>query len=88
MSEPTHTGQPRSSTRLGEVRACGQSKEGFELSPSDAREAKEKLPSSVQVLHETIRVRGELEMSCSVAALAWSSLAAGLSMGLCLLCSR
>lgn len=67
------------------VRATGNQERGFALSASEEREVDEKLPPSVQVLHETIRVQGELEMSRSVAALAWSSLAAGLTMGFSML---
>lgn len=59
--------------------------EGFALSKSEEKEVKKKLPPSVQVLHETIRVQGDLEMSRSISALAWSSLAAGLSMGFSML---
>jgi formate-nitrite transporter family protein len=59
--------------------------EGFALSKSEAKEVEQKLPPSVQVLHETIRIQGDLEMSRSTSALAWSALAAGLSMGFSML---
>ena len=59
--------------------------EGVSLSPSEEREVAKNLPPSVQILHETVRVQGELEMARSTAALAWSALAAGLSMGFSML---
>jgi len=59
--------------------------EGFALSRSEEKEVERKLPPSVQVLHETIRIQGDLEMSRSASALAWSALAAGLSMGFSML---
>ena len=59
--------------------------DGLNLSPSEEREVEHKLPPSVQVLHEAVRIQGELEMSRSMSALAWSSLAAGLSMGFSML---
>lgn len=59
--------------------------EGVSLSASEEKEVAKNLPPSVQVLHETVRVQGELEMARSTAALAWSALAAGLSMGFSML---
>jgi formate-nitrite transporter family protein len=59
--------------------------EGFTLSSAEEKEVEKKLPPSVQVLHETIRVQGDLEMSRSTAALSWSAVAAGLSMGFSML---
>lgn len=65
-----------------QARALAQGqREGEELSASEEREVGRKLPPSVQVLHETVRVEGELELSRTTSALAWSALAAGLSMG-------
>jgi formate/nitrite transporter FocA (FNT family) len=61
--------------------AEGRRDGGFDLSDAEEREVGDKLPTSVQVLHETVRVQGEMELGRSTAALAWSSLAAGLSMG-------
>lgn len=55
--------------------------EQFELSARERSDAEDKLPPSVQVLHEIIRMQGQEEMRRSVAALGWSALAAGLSMG-------
>lgn len=59
--------------------------EGVSLSRSEEREVEKNLPPSVQVLHETVRVQGDLEMARSIPALVWSSLAAGLSMGFSML---
>lgn len=67
------------------VRSGNRDGEGFALSASEEREVERKLPPSVQVLHEAVRIQGELEMSRSTSALAWSSLAAGLSMGFSML---
>jgi len=67
------------------VRAEGRQGDGPQLSAEEEREVARKLPPSVQVLHEAVRIQGELEMDRSVAALAWSSLAAGLSMGFSML---
>jgi formate-nitrite transporter family protein len=67
------------------VRSGNRGGEGFALSKSEEKEVEHKLPPSVQVLHETIRIQGEQEMSRSTSALAWSSLAAGLSMGFSML---
>jgi formate/nitrite transporter FocA (FNT family) len=55
------------------------------LSGKEVDDVEDNLPPRVQVLHETIRVQGETELSRSAAALAWSALAAGLSMGLSML---
>jgi formate/nitrite transporter FocA (FNT family) len=59
--------------------------EGVSLSAAEEKEVAKNLPPSVQVLHETVRVQGDLEMERSTAALAWSALAAGLSMGFSML---
>jgi formate/nitrite transporter FocA (FNT family) len=55
--------------------------EGFGLSAGERRDVKDKQPPRVQVLHETIRREGDAELARSAVALAWSALAAGLSMG-------
>ncbi|MEZ5521095.1 MAG: formate/nitrite transporter family protein [Dokdonella sp.] len=59
--------------------------ESFALSADEASEVEESRPPRVQVLHETIRRQGEEELHRTVAALAWSALAAGLSMGFSML---
>ncbi len=61
--------------------------EAFELSEQERDEVEDKLPPRVQVLHETIRVQGKAELKRTAPALAWSALAAGLSMGFSMLAS-
>lgn len=63
----------------------GHHEEGFDLSESEKDDVAEKLPPRATVLHETIRVQGEAELARSATALAWSALAAGLSMGFSML---
>ncbi|HET6587238.1 MAG TPA: formate/nitrite transporter family protein [Oleiagrimonas sp.] len=57
----------------------------FHLTEREREEVEENLPPRVQVLHEAIRVEGKAELGRSVAALSWSSVAAGLSMGFSML---
>lgn len=52
-----------------------------ELSEEEKGNVSAKQPTRAAVLHEIIRVQGEHELSRSAAALAWSAVAAGLSMG-------
>lgn len=59
--------------------------DGFALSRDEKVAVEEKRPPRAAVLHEIIRRDGEQELKRSVAALGWSSLAAGLSMGFSLL---
>jgi formate/nitrite transporter FocA (FNT family) len=58
---------------------------GFALSREEKVEVEKKRPPRAAVLHEVIRSEGEQELKRSVSALAWSSLAAGLSMGFSML---
>lgn len=53
-----------------------------ELELSDRQESKiiERLRPSAIMIHEIIRIEGESELRRPVSALAWSGLAAGLSM--------
>jgi len=60
-------------------------KKGFALSGPEKDVVEEKRSPRAAVLHEVIRREGEQELSRGVAALGWSSLAAGLSMGFSLL---
>ena len=55
------------------------------LSAEEEREIDEKQPPRAAVLHETIRMQGDQELERSAAALWWSALAAGLTMGLSLM---
>jgi MFS family permease len=82
MSHPEGEGRQQQQEA---ARNAGRRDEGFALSRSEEKEVEKKLPPSVQVLHETIRIQGDQEMSRSTAALAWSSLAAGLTMGFSML---
>lgn len=59
--------------------------DGFALSRDEKVEVEEKRPPRAAVLHEIIRSNGEEELKRTVAALGWSSLAAGLSMGFSML---
>ncbi|MGH9612157.1 MAG: formate/nitrite transporter family protein [Bryobacteraceae bacterium] len=52
-----------------------------QLTPKEREEAEEHTAISVGVVHEAIRHDGEEELERPLAALAWSGLAAGLSMG-------
>lgn len=55
------------------------------LSPGEEQEAEEKQAPRAALLHEIIRAEGDQELERSVAALWWSALAAGLTMGLSLM---
>ncbi|MDQ6645711.1 MAG: formate/nitrite transporter family protein [Pseudomonadota bacterium] len=59
--------------------------DGFALSHSEKDDVEENLPPRAAVLHEIIRRAGEVELNRSVAALGWSALGAGLSMGFSML---
>jgi len=52
-----------------------------ELTEKQQQEAEERAPISALVVHEAVRHDGEEELIRPVSALAWSGLAAGLSMG-------
>ncbi len=52
-----------------------------ELTPKQQEEAEERTSVSAVVVHETVRSDGEEELSRPMSALAWSGLAAGMSMG-------
>ncbi len=56
-----------------------------QLTEEELEEAKEKSSTTVHVVHEAVRREGEEELKRSTAALAWSGLAAGLSMGFSLI---
>jgi len=55
--------------------------QAVELSEEERGEAEERKHPRAQVLYEAIRLEGEHELERPLAALAWSGLAAGLSMG-------
>ncbi|UGB39509.1 formate/nitrite transporter family protein [Frateuria soli] len=60
-------------------------RDGFSLSRKEQGEVEQKRPPRVAVLHETIRLEGEEELSRGLLALSLSALAAGLSMGFSML---
>jgi len=55
--------------------------QAVELSEEEQGEAEERKHPRAQVLYEAIRLEGQHELERPMAALAWSGLAAGLSMG-------
>ncbi len=62
----------------------GAEARGRELKPGEQRTAEEHASVPVSVVHEAVRRQGEEELGRSLQALAWSGLAAGLSMGMSL----
>ncbi|WP_419708188.1 formate/nitrite transporter family protein [Pseudomonas sp. NFX224] len=56
-----------------------------DLSAKEQHEVEKSQPPRAAVLHEIIRTQGDKELERSVAALWWSALAAGLTMGLSLM---
>ena len=52
-----------------------------DLDPREKKEAEERTTVSASVIHEAVRKQAELELERPPSALAWSGLAAGLSMG-------
>ncbi len=58
-----------------------ESGSGFSLSGDEHEKVEDKSPPRAAVLHEIIRRIGQEELTREVAALAWSALAAGLTMG-------
>lgn len=63
----------------------GSAGKGFALSHGEKDDVEENSPPRAAVLHEIIRRSGEVELKRSIAALGWSALAAGLSMGFSML---
>ena len=55
------------------------------LSQQEQQDVDENQPPRAAVLHEIIRTQGDQELERNVAALWWSALAAGLTMGLSLM---
>lgn len=72
---------PRADEAGGEQPMDEGSGSGFALSREEHRDVKNKSPPRAAVLHEVVRHTGEEELKRSFASLAWSSLAAGLTMG-------
>ncbi|MCE5977567.1 formate/nitrite transporter family protein [Pseudomonas sp. JR33AA] len=63
----------------------GQSEKTPGLSADEQQEVSHSQPPRAAVLHEIIRYQGDQELERTLAALWWSALAAGLSMGLSLM---
>jgi formate-nitrite transporter family protein len=59
----------------------GNGKGPLELSEQEERKVEEATSMAVLVVHEAVRKEGEAELARPSSALAWSGLAAGLSMG-------
>ena len=57
----------------------------LDLTPEELKEAEQRSSVTVHVVHEAVRREGEEELRRSTSALAWSGLAAGLSMGFSLI---
>jgi formate/nitrite transporter FocA (FNT family) len=76
---PQPTGRQRASDAEDPNEA--DARDGFSLSREERGEVEQKRPPRVAVLHETIRLEGEEELSRGLLALSLSALAAGLSMG-------
>ena len=57
----------------------------LDLSPVELKEAEQRSSVTPHVVHEAVRREGEQDLNRSVSALAWSGLAAGLSMGFSLI---
>jgi formate/nitrite transporter FocA (FNT family) len=57
----------------------------LKLDRNELKKTRERVTISVGVVHEVIREEGEQELQRSIPALAWSGLAAGLSMGFSML---
>lgn len=80
---PQPTGRQR--TAPAEDPNEADARDGFSLSRKEQGEVEQKRPPRVAVLHETIRLEGEEELSRGLLALSLSALAAGLSMGFSML---
>lgn len=81
MPQPTGRQRASAAEDPNEVDA----RDGFSLSREERGEVEQKRPPRVAVLHETIRLEGEEELSRGLLALSLSALAAGLSMGFSML---
>ncbi|MDF3931074.1 formate/nitrite transporter family protein [Pseudomonas citronellolis] len=75
----TGNGKPRRAT------ASDSSDTAAKLSAEERRKVEQSQPPRALVLHEVIRLQGNHELERTVAALWWSALAAGLSIGLSLM---
>ena len=78
-----HSSSP--ATKSDDSKEPADGEDGFALTRDEKEDVERKRPPRAAVLHEIIRSNGEQELKRSVSALAWSSLAAGLSMGFSML---
>lgn len=89
IEETGQDGEPESPAAAEDAEVKESLKEGsgsgFSLSREEHREVRDKSPPRAAVLHEVIRRSGDEELKRGFAALAWSSLAAGMTMGFSLL---
>jgi formate/nitrite transporter FocA (FNT family) len=89
VEEAGQDGKPESPAVAEDAEVKASLKEGsgsgFSLSSEEHRDVQNKSPPRAAVLHEVIRRSGDEELRRGFAALAWSSLAAGLTMGFSLL---
>ena len=60
---------------------AGRDRTSERLDPSERKEAEERQRVDAPVLHEAIKIEGDEELRRPASALAWSALAAGMSMG-------
>jgi formate/nitrite transporter FocA (FNT family) len=70
--------------RATDERATGEHATRGDAPPQQRQQARERRNISAEIVHEAIRYEGEEELDRSSAALFWSGLAAGLTMGLSL----
>jgi len=89
VEEPGQDGKPESPAAADDAAVKESLKEGsgsgFSLSREEHRDVQNKSPPRAAVLHEVIRRSGDEELKRGFAALVWSSLAAGMTMGFSLL---
>jgi formate/nitrite transporter FocA (FNT family) len=67
--------------KVARAKASTNSSEGTISTRTEQKQVEERLAIGANVVYETIRRQGEEELNRPVSALAWSGLAAGLSMG-------
>jgi formate-nitrite transporter family protein len=75
-------GQPEASPSVSRQQGAG---DGSPAKPAERRDGRRRAAPSAKVVYEAIRKEGEEELGRSTSALAWSGVAAGLSMGFSLL---
>ncbi|HEY7802740.1 MAG TPA: hypothetical protein VIE40_08700, partial [Dehalococcoidia bacterium] len=81
MNQPEPSGQPERRMRREPARRSEPEPGQAALSEEEVRMAAERSRPAVGVVHEAVRQEGDEQLSRPSSALAWSGLAAGLSMG-------